>query len=120
MVGTAFFGSVESVRLFEHPDVPRNGREGQFKWLCQFVDGCFGEASNVAIGPYFRYLLINRSGARAHSQVVSGSWRPGLRRAHVAGQGGLAVAGISHRLVGPSLDDGESGPIAVPIHHVWA
>ena len=33
--------------------------------------------------------------------------RQSLRRADVAGQGGVAVGDVGHQLVGPSLDDGE-------------
>src|SRR5580704_2775066 len=41
-----------------------------------------------------------------------------LGRAHVASEGGVTVTGVSPYLVGPGLDDGESGPVTVPVHHV--
>ena len=30
------------------------------------------------------------------------------------------VAGVGPCLVGPGLNDGEAGPVAVPVDHVWA
>jgi hypothetical protein len=75
------------------------------------------------IRPSVSIWMLKATTARrsfAHRQSPSPLLGLGRGRAHVAGQGGVVVAGVGHRLVGPGLDDGEAGPVPVPVHHVRA
>ena len=53
-------------------------------------------------------------------RLIRPSSAQGLGRADEAGQGGVAVASVGHHLVGPGLDDRESSPIPVTVHHIRA